>query len=89
MILNYPSSLTIAPSGSKAATIIIYQQFYNYIHLYQISKWSNKWGLKLNSSKTVEIVFTKRKISNIHKIKLLGKEINTASYTKFLPRSVR
>jgi len=54
------------------------------LHLDKISKWFNKWGLKLNTTKTVEIIFTKRRTLNIPKLKVSNMEINAVSHCKCL-----
>jgi len=50
----------------------------------KISQWSGDWGLKLNPTKTVEVIFTYKRLKIMPKFKLLGKEITTVISTTFL-----
>jgi len=41
------------------------------IHIDKISQWSRDWGLKLNHTKTVEVLFNHKRLKIIPKLKLL------------------
>lgn len=53
-------------------------------HLKKVKKWSENWGLQINVKKTVNVIFTNRKIKNPPDIILNKTQIKTVTDIKFL-----
>jgi ribonuclease HI len=50
----------------------------------RIQAWCEEWGFKINSSKTVSMIFTKRLKTNCKKLEINGIELEFAEQAKFL-----
>jgi hypothetical protein len=68
----------------KSGTNITYISKKLQIHLKEIIKWTNKWGFKINPSKTNTLVITNRKIPQNIDIFINKHRIETVTHAKFL-----